>query len=43
VSDVTENTRTSVAAVRSVAEELAAVAQRIRDQIDMFSNKLRAA
>jgi hypothetical protein len=40
---VTENTRTNVAAVRSVAEELGAVAQRIRDQIETFSNKVRAA
>jgi hypothetical protein len=29
--------------VRSVAEELGAVAQRIRDQIDAFSDKVKAA
>jgi methyl-accepting chemotaxis protein len=43
VGDATENTRTSVATVKSVAEELDAVAHRIRDQVEAFSQKLRAA
>jgi methyl-accepting chemotaxis protein len=43
VGDATDNTRTNVATVRSVAEELGVVAHRIRDQIEAFSQKLRAA
>ena len=43
VGDATENTRTNVTAVRLVAEELGAVAHRIRDQIDALSQSLRAA
>jgi len=43
VGDATDNTRTNVATVRSVAEELGAVARRIRDQIEAFSQNLRAA
>jgi methyl-accepting chemotaxis protein len=43
VGDATDNTRTNVNTVRSVAEELGVVAHRIRDQIEAFSQKLRAA
>jgi methyl-accepting chemotaxis protein len=43
VGDATDNTRTNVANVRAVADELGVVAHRIRDQIDAFSQKLRAA
>jgi methyl-accepting chemotaxis protein len=43
VGDATDNTRASVTAVKSVAEELGAVAHRIRDQVDALSEKLRAA
>ena len=43
VGDATGDTRTSVALVRSVAEELGAVARRIRNQIEDFSQKVRAA
>jgi methyl-accepting chemotaxis protein len=43
VGDATENTRANVTAVRLVAEELGAVAHRIRDQIEAFSQSLRAA
>jgi len=43
VGDATENTRANVTGVRAVAEELGAVARRIRDQIDAFSKSLRAA
>jgi len=43
VGDATDNTRASVVTVRSVAEELGAVARRIRDQVDEFSEKIRAA
>jgi methyl-accepting chemotaxis protein len=43
VGDATDNTRANVAAVRAVAEELGAVAHRIRDQIESFSQNLRAA
>ena len=43
VGDATENTRANVATVRGVAEELGAVAHRIRDQIEAFSQNLRAA
>jgi methyl-accepting chemotaxis protein len=43
VGDATDNTRASVATVKSVAEELDAVAHRIRDQVEAFSQKLRAA
>jgi methyl-accepting chemotaxis protein len=41
--DATGDTRASVVLVRSVAEELGAVARRIRNQIDDFSQKVRAA
>jgi methyl-accepting chemotaxis protein len=43
VGDATDNTRTSVAMVKSVAEELDAVAHRIRDQVEAFPQNLRAA
>ena len=43
VGDATDNTRVGVASVKSVAEELGAVAHRIRDQVAAFSQKLRAA
>jgi methyl-accepting chemotaxis protein len=43
VGDATENTRANVNTARSVAEELGAVAHRIRDQIDAFSQSLHAA
>ncbi len=44
VGDATDNTRASVVPVRSVAEELGAVAHRIRDQIDdVLAEALRAA
>jgi methyl-accepting chemotaxis protein len=43
VGDATENTRANVTAVRLVAEELGAVARRIRDQIEAFAQSLRAA
>jgi methyl-accepting chemotaxis protein len=43
VGDATENTRANVTAVRLVAEELGAVAHRIRDQIEVFAQSLRAA
>jgi methyl-accepting chemotaxis protein len=43
VGDATENTRANVTAVRSVADELGAVAHRIRDQIEAFSQNLHAA
>jgi methyl-accepting chemotaxis protein len=43
VGDATDHTRANVATVRAVAEELGAVAHRIRDQIDAFSQSLRAA
>ena len=43
VGDATDNTRASVETVKSVAEELDAVAHRIRDQVEAFSQKLRAA
>ena len=42
VGDATDNTRANVTTVRTVAEELGAVAHRIRDQVDAFSQKLRA-
>jgi hypothetical protein len=43
VGDATDNTRANVAAVCAVAEKLGAVAHRIRDQIEAFSQNLRAA
>ena len=43
VGDATENTRTSVATVKSVADELGAVAGRIRGQVDAFFERLKAA
>jgi methyl-accepting chemotaxis protein len=43
VGDATENTRANVTSVRAVAEELGAVAHRIRDQIEALSQSLRAA
>jgi len=43
VGDATENTRATIATARSVAEELGAVAHRIRNQIDTFSKDLRVA
>jgi methyl-accepting chemotaxis protein len=42
VNDATENTRENVVAVRSVAEELGSVAHRIRDQVEAFTQQLRA-
>jgi len=43
VGDATSDTRASVVVVRSVAEELGAVARRIRNQIEDFSQKMRVA
>jgi methyl-accepting chemotaxis protein len=43
VGDATDKTRTSATSVRGVAEELGVVARRIREQIETFSQKLRAA
>lgn len=43
VGDAAENTRASVNTVRSVADELGVVARRIRDQMEAFSQSLRAA
>jgi methyl-accepting chemotaxis protein len=43
VGDATDNTRSNVATVRAVADDLGAVARRIRDQIDALSQRLRAA
>jgi methyl-accepting chemotaxis protein len=42
VGDATTETRTSATAVKSVADDLGAVASRIRSQIDAFSQRLRA-
>jgi methyl-accepting chemotaxis protein len=42
VGDATDNTRANVTTVRTVAEELGAVAHRIRDQVEGFSQKMRA-
>jgi methyl-accepting chemotaxis protein len=43
VGEATENTRASVTTVKTVADELGAVAGRIRGQIDQFFQRLRAA
>jgi methyl-accepting chemotaxis protein len=43
VGEATDNTRTSATAVKSVADDLGAVAGRIRSQIDQFFQRLRAA
>jgi methyl-accepting chemotaxis protein len=43
VNDATENTRANVAAVQAVAEELGAIAHRIRDQVEEFTLRIRAA
>ena len=43
VSDATDNTRTSVVMVKSVADELGAVAGRLRGQVDAFFERLKAA
>jgi methyl-accepting chemotaxis protein len=43
VGDATHNTRASVATVKTVAEELGAVAHRIRDQVEAFAKTVRAA
>ena len=43
VGDATENTRSSVTTVKAVADELGAVAGRIRGQVDAFFGRLRAA
>jgi methyl-accepting chemotaxis protein len=43
LGEATENTRTSVVTVKTVADELGAVAGRIRGQIDQFFQRLRAA
>jgi methyl-accepting chemotaxis protein len=43
VGDATDNTRTSVTTVKAVADELGAVAGRIRGQVDAFFERLRAA
>jgi methyl-accepting chemotaxis protein len=43
VGDATDNTRTNVAAVKAVAENLGAVAHRIRNQVEALSTKLHAA
>ena len=42
VGDATDNTRANVTTVRTVAEELGAVAHRIRNQVDAFSQKMKA-
>jgi methyl-accepting chemotaxis protein len=42
VGDATDNTRANVTTVRTVAEELGAVAHRIRDQVEGFSLKMKA-
>jgi len=42
VGDATDNTRANVTTVRTVAEELGAVAHRIRNQVEGFSQKMRA-
>jgi methyl-accepting chemotaxis protein len=43
VGDATENTRASVTTVKSVADELGAVTSRIRGQVDVFFERLKAA
>jgi methyl-accepting chemotaxis protein len=43
VGDATENTRTSAVVVKAVADELGAVAGRIRGQVDAFFERLRTA
>ncbi len=43
VSEATGNTRETVVAVKSVADELGSVAGRIRHQVDAFFERLRAA
>ena len=43
VSDATEHTRASVSLVKTVADELGDVAKRIRNQVDVFFERLRAA
>ncbi len=43
VSDATDNTRTSVETMRTVADELGAVSGRIRHQVDAFFERLKAA
>jgi methyl-accepting chemotaxis protein len=43
VGEATENTRTSAASVKTVANDLAAAAGKIRAQVDQFFRKLRAA
>jgi len=42
VNDATENTRSNVTAVRAVAEELGGIAHHIRDQVEAFTQQLRA-
>jgi len=43
VGEATENTRTNAKSVKSLADDLAASATKIRNQVDRFFNKLRAA
>jgi methyl-accepting chemotaxis protein len=43
VGEATSGTRTSAAAVKTVADDLGAVAQRLHGQIDGFFERLRAA
>jgi methyl-accepting chemotaxis protein len=43
VGEATENTRTSATSVKTVANDLAAAAGKIRAQVDQFFRKLRAA
>jgi methyl-accepting chemotaxis protein len=43
VGDATDNTRTNVSTVRAVADKLGEIAHRIRDQVEAFSERLRAA
>ncbi len=43
VGEATDNTRSSVTMVKSVADELGAVADRIRAQVDAFFERLKAA
>jgi methyl-accepting chemotaxis protein len=43
VGEATENTRASATSVQTLADDLAAAAGQIRDQVDQFFRKLRAA
>jgi hypothetical protein len=43
VSEATENTRASATSVKTLADDLATAADKIRDQVDQFFRKLHAA